>query len=724
MGWFDEQIRHRREASADAFNESFIEIAQAITGSRMSIDLNAGRKYTDDSIEEILRYYKVKAREVPAQITDINEILEYQLRPYGIMRRNVILEKGWYKDAVGAMLGTRTDDGSIVALMPHLNGYRFFDTKLGKYVRIGRRNEGLIDSDAVAFYKPFPLKKLSVHALAGYIWEQVSATDLVILGLITAAVTGVGMIMPKLNAMLYSTVLPSKDYVILFGMAVFMICVTLSSNVLGIVRNFATGRISEGLDISVEAAAMMRVLSLPAGFFKDYSAGELSNRMGYISSLSDQMIQMALSTGLTGLFSLAYIGQIVHYAPALVAPALTVTLVTVAFTIVTMLMQIKVTKQQMELGAKESGVAHAIIGGVQKIRLSGSEERAFAKWGNTYAKSAAITYNPPLFLKISPVISLAISSFGNIVIFFMATKSGVSLSEYIAFNTAYGMVSGAFFSLAGIATGIATIKPTLEMVKPIFEAVPEIDESKKMVTSLSGAVEMNNVTFAYSEDGPNILENFSLKIEPGQYVAIVGKTGCGKSTLLRLLLGFETPQKGAVYYDGQDINSLDPKSLRRCIGTVMQDGKLFMGDVYSNIVITAPQLKLSDAWEAAEIACIADDIRNMPMGMHTLISEGQGGISGGQKQRLMIARAIAPKPNILMFDEATSALDNIAQKKISEALDSMKCTRLVIAHRLSTIRQCDRIVLIEDGHIVEDGTYDGLISKNGAFAKLVARQRL
>ena len=223
---------------------------------------------------------------------------------------------------------------------------------------------------------------------------------------------------------------------------------------------------------------------------------------------------------------------------------------------------------------------------------------------------------------------------------------------------------------------------------------------------------------------PLVIDDLSLKIRPGQYVAIVGRTGCGKSTLLRLLLGFETPEKGAIYYDGRDLSALDLKSLRRRIGVVMQDGKLFQGDIFSNITVSAPWLTLDDAWEAAELAGIADDIRAMPMGMHTIISEGSGGISGGQRQRLMIARAIAPKPKILMFDEATSALDNITQKKVSQSLDRLKCTRIVIAHRLSTIRQCDRILVLEGGKIVEEGDYEGLLAKNGFFAELVARQRI
>ncbi|MBQ1189445.1 MAG: ATP-binding cassette domain-containing protein, partial [Lachnospiraceae bacterium] len=270
----------------------------------------------------------------------------------------------------------------------------------------------------------------------------------------------------------------------------------------------------------------------------------------------------------------------------------------------------------------------------------------------------------------------------------------------------------------------ASIRPTLEQVKPIMEAVPEIAEDKKVVTAVSGGIELNNVSFRYNESMPWVLDNISLKIRPGQYVAIVGKTGCGKSTLLRLLLGFETAQKGAVYYDGKDISTLHFQSLRTKIGGVMQNGKLFHGDIFSNITISAPWLTLREAWEAADLADIAEDIRAMPMGMHTIISEGSGGISGGQRQRLMIARAVAPKPKILMFDEATSALDNITQKKVSEALDSLKCTRIVIAHRLSTIRHCDRIIVLDGGKIIEDGAYDELLAKGGFFAELVERQRI
>lgn len=428
--------------------------------------------------------------------------------------------------------------------------------------------------------------------------------------------------------------------------------------------------------------------------------------------------------GITCIVVAHRLSTIFVYAPALVVPALIIILVTVVFSVVSSLVQMKLSMRRMELSGKEDGMTYALITGIQKIKLAGAEKRAFARWGNLYAENARLAYSPPMFIRLNSVISLAISLAGTIIMYVMAVKSGISVADYYAFDTAYGMVSGAFASLAGIALTVAQIKPILNMVKPFFDAVPEVSDGKQVITRLSGGIELSNVSFRYSENMPLVVDDMSLKIRPGQYVAIVGKTGCGKSTLMRLLLGFEHPQKGAIYYDGRDLERIDLRSLRRRIGAVMQNGKLFQGDIYSNIVISAPWLSQDEAWEAAELAGIADDIRTMPMGMNTIISEGSGGISGGQRQRLMIARAIAPKPRILMFDEATSALDNITQKKISEALASLKCTRIVIAHRLSTIKQCDRIIVLDNGKIIEDGKYDELIEKNGFFAELVARQRL
>ncbi len=725
MGWFDEQIRARKEADEFVFEDSFRQMAGAVMGQRMNEALNDDRQIAADAIGEILKYYRVKSRDIPESIKDMNEVLEFLLRPYGIMRRTVHLDPGWYHDAAGAMLGTRKDDGSVVALIPSgLNGYRFFDRKSGKTVRLNRKTQSLIEREAVAFYKPFPLAKMTLGGLVKYIVQQITLPDVVLLLAAMVAVTAIGMLTPWLSKLLFSDVLADGSMRALLGVGVFLVSSTIAALLFGSIKALLVARIGMKLNQSVEAATMMRILSLPADFFKKYSSGELSNRAQYINGLCSEIVSMALSTGLTSLFSLVYITQIFIYAPALVAPALIITLLTLLVTLVQTLGQMKISRRQMELANKESGLSYQLISGIQKIKLSGAEKRAFARWGKLYADEAKLLYNPPMYLKVAPVITLAVSVIGTMFIYASAVKTGVSVAEYYAFNSAYGMMNAAFMALAGIASGAALIKPAMEMAKPILETEPEVAEDKLVLTRLSGGIELNNVTFRYTESMPPVLDDLTLKIRPGQYVAIVGKTGCGKSTLMRLMLGFETPQKGAVYYDGRDLNRIDLKSLRRRIGAVMQNGKMFTGDIFSNITISAPWLTLDDAWEAAELAGIADDIRAMPMGMHTLISEGQGGISGGQRQRLLIARAIAPKPKILMFDEATSALDNLTQKQVSEALDRMKCTRIIIAHRLSTIRQCDRIIVLDRGHIVEDGTYDSLMAKKGFFADLVARQQL
>lgn len=725
MGWFDEQIKQRKENDDSVFSDSFVNLAGAVMGSKISAALNDNRQITKNAIDEILKYYHVKSREVPDNIRDMNEQLEYLLRPYGIMRRTVHLEKGWYRDACGAMLATKKDSQEVVALIPTgMAGYSYFDRESGKRIKVSRKNEGLFELEGIAFYKPFPLKKIGVPALMKYVLGTLSVADLVFFCLATLAVTLVGMLSPKINHIIFSDVVENESMQLFFAITVFLVCVSVSTLLFGVMKSLLMARINTKLSLAVEAATMMRVMSLPPSFFKNYSAGELSGRAQYIGSLCNMLISTLLSTGLTSIFSLVYITQIFTYAPALVLPALAIIIVTILFSFISSFVQMHISKSRMMLSTKESGMQYAMISGVQKIKLSGAEKRAFARWADLYAKGASYTYDPPMFIKINGVINMAISLVGTLVMYWAAVKSGIGVADYYAFNTAYGMVSGAFMSLASIALTVAQIKPIVDMAKPILDAVPEVSEKKQVVTNLSGGIELHNVSFRYTETQPNVLDDFSLKIKAGQYVAIVGKTGCGKSTLMRMMLGFETPQKGAVYFDGKDIATLDLRSLRRHIGTVMQNSKLFSGDIYSNIVISAPWLTMDEAWEAAKMAGIAEDIRHMPMGMHTMISEGSGGISGGQRQRLAIARAIAPKPKILMFDEATSALDNLTQKQVSDSLEKLKCTRIVIAHRLSTIRACDRIIVLDQGKIIEDGTYDELIAKKGFFAELVERQRL
>ena len=725
MGWFDNQIKTRREADQQLLDDSFIKVAEVIMGRSGAEKLGDERIITKNAIDEILKYYHFKPAELPPEIESAEDQLDYCLRPHGLMRRNVKLTSGWYKDAYGPILGFLKDGGIPVAMLPgRVFGYHFTDPKTGKAVKLNKTTEKLIDEEGICFYRPLPQRKLTIKDLLLYMKRCITVSDVVLIIAATAAVSLVGLLIPRLSAMLTGPVLNSGRADALIGIAISMLCISFSSQLISSLSGFFNSRISTKTSIAVQASMMMRMMSLPAGFFRQYSAGELRSRSQSVDQLCLLLMGMVMGTGLSSVTSLMYITQIFSFTPVLVVPSLIIVITTVVFSTVSTLVQIKINKKMMEQSAKESGMTYSMITGIQKIKLAGAEKRIFAKWLDLYSVGAELAYNPPLFIKINGVISLAITLISNIVLYYLAVMSGIEQSSYFAFTAAYGMLSGAFMSLSGIALSAARIRPILEMAEPFLKTEPETTDNKEIVTSLTGGIEMDHISFRYAEDLPLVIDDMSIRIRPGEYVAIVGKTGCGKSTLVRLLLGFEKPEKGSVRYDGRDINSLDLPSLRKKIGTVMQDAGLFQGDIYSNIVITAPELTLDDAWEAAAVADIAADIRAMPMGMNTVIGEGQGGISGGQRQRLMIARAVAPKPKILIFDEATSALDNKTQKQVSESLDSMKCTRIVIAHRLSTIKHCDRIIVIDGGRIIEDGTYDELIAEDGFFAELVARQRL
>ena len=725
MGWFDDQIKQRKQKDAQAFDRAFRNIAGAVTGINYRASSEEESDVEDSAINDILQHLHIPKKELPENLFSIEDKLDYALHPHGVMHRAVNLTPGWSKDAYGLMLGFKKKDNIPVVLIPFgLSSYKYYDDTSDKYRIVTKKTEAMFSQRAYAFYRPFPLKKLSLVELSKYILSVIDISDYVMMFLTTLSLTLVGLLTPKINLFLFRNVIDNGKISLLVTTAMFLLCVSWSTLIFSAARNLISTRIDTKMSICVEAATRMRVLSLPADFFKKFSSGDLAARANHVNSLCSTLVSVVLNTGLSSVFSLVYIFEIFAFAPGLVIPALSIIIITVGFSVISSLVQMRITKKQMLLSSQENGMSYAVVSGIQKVKLTGAEKRVFARWGDLYSKNAELLYNPPLFIKINGVISIAITLIGTIVIYNKAIVSHVSPAEYYAFNTAYAMVFGAFMALFSVAITAANIKPTLEMAEPILKAEPEISGNKENLARLSGMIEIVNLTFKYTENSPIIIDNLSLKINPGQYVAIVGKTGCGKSTLVRLLIGFETPTKGNRFYDGKDLSTVDLKSLRKHIGVVTQNGKLFSGDIYSNIVISAPQLTLDEAWEAAKIAGIDEDIRRMPMGMNTLISEGSGGISGGQRQRLMIARAVAPKPKILIFDEATSALDNITQKKVSQALDGMNCTRIVIAHRLSTIKQCDRILVFDGGHIVEDGTYDELIALNGYFADLVSRQRL
>ena len=724
MGWFDDQIEFRKKHERELLSDSFENIARSVTGRKIHTFLSE-EEDVNDAVSGLLKHMGVKEREVPATVRGLRDRLDFLLSSTGILYREIILSRGWQNDAMGPMIGSLKDTGTVVAILPsEMGGYEYTDPASGAKVKINGHTAANISEEALCFYRPLPMRELKLKDLLRYMLSCLAPRDRISFLVAAGAIALVGLLIPKLNQILTGTVIAAGSTRLLVAVVSFLFFATVTTILLTIIRNMLLSRIRYKLNVNVSAATMMRILSLPAAFFRDYSVGELNQYIAYMDNLCTTIVDSLFSTAITGLFSLIYLGQIFAFAPSLVVPSLVITIATLAISLLSARVQMKIDQETMVTTAKERGLVYAFINGIQKIRLSGAENRAFAKWSDLYVETATTTFNPPSIIKLSSVMTTAVSLIGTGVMYFIAVRSKVTVADYFAFNASYAYISTAFSSLAAMALSAASIKPVINLVKPLLSAKPETSDHRETVTRLSGNIEISHVTFGYDPESKPIFEDFNLSIPARQYVAIVGKSGCGKSTLVRLLLGFEKPARGVINYDRKDLNQLDLRSVRRQIGTVMQDGRLFSGSIFDNIVISNPTLKLDEAWEAAEIAGIADDIRDMPMGMHTMLQDGGGTISGGQRQRLMIARAIAPKPKILIFDEATSALDNITQRKVSEALDKMKCTRIVIAHRLSTIKHCDRILVIDGGKIAEDGTYDELIAKGGIFAALAERQRL
>ena len=722
MGWFEEQVKTRKKLDAKTFEDSFLSLAGIRTEAQKDLSDEAVRE--NYAISQILSYFHHSAMDIPEKITDFNEKLNYVLSQCDIEYRKVELNDKYEGDSSSPLLIFTFLNNIPVVLFPKKDKYYYINYSTGKRVYIEAALVNGIELEAYSFYRPLPNKKVSIKEYAKYIQKSIRPIDIVLLVLFSALAAGVGMILPYLTRLLTGTVPQTKEMSQFILVSIYVVATATALLLVNSIKSFVNTRISLKIEKSVTEAAMMRVLSLPPSFFKKYNTGELFMRFKSIPSLANIIIGGIFVTLISVVMSLAYLFQLVGFAPSLIIPVVLILLTSTAFSIFISLMQRSIQKKQLEASSKEAGITYEMINGIQKIRLSGSEKRVFAKWANAFSKAAKAKYDFPMVVRLSGAISLAITLLGNIALYYIAVRTNVDVGNYMAFTTSYGVLSGAFSSVVSMVGVCFNIQPVYNMARPILESETETAVGKKVIESISGNISFDHVSFRYTDTSPLVVDDLSLNIKEGEYIAIVGQTGCGKSTLVRLLLGFEKPLSGTISFDGNNIEDVDFSSLRRNIGTVLQNGILFHADIFSNIIISCPSMTEEDAWHAAEIANIADDIREMPMGMRTVISEGQGGISGGQKQRIMIARAIVHSPKVLVFDEATSALDNKTQKSISDSIAKLNCTRIVIAHRLSTIKNADRIIMLEGGKIIEEGNYQALIDKKGKFAELVERQRL
>ena len=721
MAVYISQINKRRAADRAA-------IAEVNEKASQRLGLQGGKRVVPQDDESALRQVLEALGITDYELEDDDmlspeEQLTGILRPRGIMMRDIQLKGEWWQECVGPLLGY-AKDGRLVALIPTKTGLGYqYREQDGSIRRVGKHEMAEeLKPTAITFTKALPLKPLTMKDFVTFTWSVVSGPNALLLTLCALVVVLLGMFTPMVNKLIFDTVIPTGDAFDLLPITGLLIGATVGTLLLTLTRNLYIIRIQHIVELHLQNAIMARTFLLSPTFFSQHSSGELTAKLQNIASLASIINESIIGAMLSAALSIIYLVQVYIYGGKLLWPALGIIAVQAVVLVLNYRRIVDMQQKYTERATRLSGLEYNLFAGIQKLKLTGSEDRAFVRWLDHYSNTAQFNYNPSFKNRLYSALIALMGIGGTMLIFWSTLSNGVTTSDYIAFSSAFGMITAAMNHLNGVVPNLAQIKPLLESVKPILEAVPEMEDKAPQVEDLFGGIEVSGVSFRYQEDGPLILDDLSLKIEPGEYVGIVGKSGCGKSTLMRLMLGFEQPLSGGIYYDNYDLSKVDKASLRRKIGCCLQSGSLFTGDLFHNITITAPWATHDDAWEALRMACLEDDVRRMPMGLHTVVSEGGGGFSGGQKQRILIARALISKPDIIFFDEATSALDNISQKAVSDNLDELMCTRVVIAHRLSTIRHCDRIIVLDKGKIVEQGTFEELMANKGLFYEMSLRQ--
>ncbi len=663
-------------------------------------------------------------REMNQEIHSLNP-LDDICRESRIRNRRVALKGDWWKKDNGPLLAFMEEDNRPVSLIPTGGqAYQIFDPSQNSTADINATNSSLLQGFAYTFYRPFPDRTLDLKALASYGLENVPEKDRWIV-FVMALLGGIlNLMIPIAMGLLASDIIPMAEHNQLIWMTGLLLSGAFAMLCFQILRSLALLRISGKMDASVQAALWDRVLSLPPSFFRDYSAGDLADRALGISAIRQLLSGAVLSTLFSAVVSLFNLVLLFFYDVSLAW--LAVLLVVIMSTTITLLSRRLLAHQRVmiEMQGKMAGLVLQLINGVAKFKVAGAEGRAFYLWAKKFSEQRKQAIKVRSMSNLIVVVNASFPLLITGVIFMAAVSADqvkISSANFLAFNMAFAAFIAAIIALTTIFTTLLNIIPLFERSKVILEASPEFDSAKADPGELSGSLEVSHVDFRYRPDGPLILQNISFRIKAGEFVAFVGASGSGKSTLLRLLLGFEKPASGAIYYDRQDLAAVDIQSVRRQMGVVLQNDQVMAGDLFTNI-IGSYNLTMEDAWEAARMSGLEQDIRQLPMGMHTFVTEGAKTLSGGQRQRLLIARAIVKKPRIIFFDEATSALDNRTQAIVSESLENLEATRVVIAHRLSTIINADRIYVIDKGRIVQSGAYDELINQDGLFAELARRQ--
>ncbi len=646
-----------------------------------------------------------------------------------VRSRLVILRDDWWRRDNGPLIAFRFLDAEQkvrrpVALLPaSARSYEMVDPVEGTRTPVDTAVAETLSGDAHMLYPSLPERPVHRGDILRMAFKGRRRDVLTIL-LMGAAGGFLGLLLPILTGQVFGNVIPSADRGQLGQIAAALIVSALAAAVFQVTRSIAVLRLGGKADGALQAAVWDRLLSLPVSFFRRYTVGDLANRSLGINAIREMVTGNVLTSALAAVFSLFSFALLFYYSWRLALLATALVLVLAAVTAGLSYLQLRHQRALLALQGKIASLVFGLIHGIGKLRVAGAETRAFARWAARFAEQRQRTLAAQRTANAQAAFNAVYGVLTSLAVFAVvgvSSETAMPIGEFLAFNAAFGQFLAATLAVVSVLSTVLALVPVYERLQPILETVPEVDESKAEPGELAGEIEFSHVSFRYQADGPLVLDDVSFRAGAGEFIALVGPSGAGKSTCLRLILGFEKPASGSIYFDGQDLSGLAVQSVRRQIGVVLQTGRPMAGSIFSNIVGSS-NLGIDAAWEAARMAGLEEDIKAMPMGMHTVISEGAETFSGGQKQRILIARSIVHRPRIILFDEATSALDNRTQEIVSRSLESLKATRIVIAHRLSTIQNADRIYVVEGGRVVEEGTYQELLRRSGPFARLAERQ--
>lgn len=464
------------------------------------------------------------------------------------------------------------------------------------------------------------------------------------------------------------------------------------------------------------------MMALPLSFFRQRSAGDLSMRLGSSAVIREVLTSAALSAVLDGTLIFVYLGALTRSWPKLALLIVALCALQCGLFAFARPHLRDLDALAVDRRSRHEAVQYEMLAGIETLKAMGVEDEARARWARRYVDMLNVAARTGRFNALIEALHSALRLGAPMVVVavgcYAVMEGRASLGALMSLSA---MTAGIFTPLAHlITTGVEfeRLGAYVDRLEDVHRAARERSGSARKAPPLSGAIRLEDVSFRYTANGPAIVNDVSLSIRPGELVAIVGPSGAGKSTLAALLLGLYEPTKGTVRYDGLALSELDIHSVRRQFGIVTQGAYVFAGTIRDNIALAAPELPLDRVIAAAKAAHIHDEIERMPMRYDTILTDGGGSISGGQRQRLALARALVRRPAVLFLDEATSAIDNVVEREIQRSLAQIRCTRVVIAHRLSTVVDADRILVMRDGTIVEQGTHAELLARGGAYAEL------